>query len=472
MKPFMDKDFLLETETAKLLYHKYAEKMPILDYHCHINPQEIAEDKKFENITQVWLGGDHYKWRLMRSNGIKECYITGDASDYEKFQKWAETLQRAIGNPLYHWSHLELQRYFGYYGVLNGETAEEVWNFCNAKLRESNMSARSFICKSNVTLLCTTDDPVDDLKWHKILREDESFKVQVLPAWRPDLVIKIEKSGFAQYVKKLGDAAEIEIKTFTDLKKALVKRMEFFHEMGCLVSDHGLDYVMYAPVSEDDIETIFEKAILGQSISKKEEKQYKTAMMVFLGRQYYRLGWAMQLHYGVKRDNDVKRFLKLGADTGFDCINTYAPSTELVDFLNALSETDELPKTVIYSLNPNDNAAIGSIIGCFQDSSIAGKIQQGSAWWFNDHKKGMIEQMTSLANLGLLSNFIGMLTDSRSFLSYTRHEYFRRILCNLLGNWVENGEYPSDEKVLGRIVEDIVYKNAVRYFNFSLEINL
>lgn len=470
MKAFMDQDFLLKTDTAKKLYHGYAEKMPILDYHCHISPQEIAEDRKFENITRVWLGGDHYKWRQMRSNGISEYYITGEATDWEKFQKWAETLEKAIGNPLYHWSHLELQRYFGYYGALNSETAKEVWELCNAKLQEEGMSARNLIRQSNVTLICTTDDPADDLRWHRQLKEDESFEVQVLPAWRPDLAMKIEKPGFADYLKRLGEAAGMEIHTFADLKAALVKRMEFFDAMGCRASDHGLDYAMYVPAPEEEIEAVFAKAVSGESISREEELKYKTEFMIFAGREYNRLGWAMQLHYGCKRDNDVRRFRKLGADTGFDCIDTHTPSAELANLLNALNETGELPKTILYSLNPNDNAAIGTIIGCFQEEGVAGKIQQGSAWWFNDHKRGMIDQMTSLANLGLLGNFIGMLTDSRSFLSYTRHEYFRRILCNLIGEWVEDGEYPADEKILGKMVEDISYRNAVRYFGFDLEI--
>lgn len=468
MKKFMDQDFLLSTETAQKLFHEHAEKTPILDYHCHINPEEIAKDRQFENITQVWLGGDHYKWRQMRSNGVDEKYITGDASDREKFQKWAETLEKAIGNPLYHWSHLELQRYFGYEGALNGETAEEVWNLCNAKLRTPEMSVRNIIKRSGVTLLCTTDDPADSLEWHKVLAEDESFDVQVLPAWRPDKAMNIEKPDYADYLKKLGAAAGMEIRTFADLKEALKKRMAFFDSMGCRASDHALEYVMYAPVSEKEVEAVFAKRLGGSAVTKEEELQFKTAFMLFVGKEYARLGWAMQLHYGCKRDNNVLRYKQLGPDTGYDCIDNYAPSGQMADFLNALNETDELPKTVIYSLNPNDNAAIGTILGCFQDSSAIGKIQQGSAWWFNDHKTGMTEQMTSLANLGLLGNFIGMLTDSRSFLSYTRHEYFRRILCELIGGWVENGEYPADMKVLGKMVEDISYYNAVRYFGFNL----
>ncbi len=462
----MDKDFLLETETAQKLYHEYAAKMPILDYHCHINPQEIAEDRKFENITQVWLGADHYKWRQMRSNGVEEKYITGDASDREKFQKWAETLERAIGNPLYHWSHLELQRYFGYYGALNGETAEEVWNLCNAKLQEDGMSARNLIRQSNVTLVCTTDDPVDSLEWHEKIAADESFEVRVLPAWRPDKAMNLEKTDYLEYLKKLEVVSGVKIDSFASLIEALRIRMDYFAEHGCSVSDHGLEYVMYAPASEEEIEAIFAKRLRGEAVSRADELQFKTAYMVALGREYHKKNWAMQLHYGVKRDNNGMIFGKLGPDAGIDCINNYAPSSEMADYLNALAITDELPKTILYSLNPTDNAAIGTIIGCFQSEEARGKIQQGSAWWFNDNKQGMIEQMTSLANLGLLGNFIGMLTDSRSFLSYTRHEYFRRIMCNLIGGWVENGEYPADEKVLGRMVQDISYNNAVRYFGF------
>ena len=469
MKKFMDEDFLLSTQTAQKLYHGHAEKTPILDYHCHINPEEIAKDRQFENITQVWLGGDHYKWRQMRSNGVDEKYITGDAPDREKFQKWAETLEKAIGNPLYHWSHLELKRYFGYDGCLNGETVEEVWNLCNEKLKTPEMSVRNLIRQSGVTLLCTTDDPADSLEWHKVIAEDDSFEVQVLPAWRPDKAMNIEKPDYADYLKKLGTAAETEIHTFADLKAALKKRMAFFDSMGCRASDHALEYVMYAPAFDEEVETIFAKRLGGEMLTKAEELKFKTAFMLFVGKEYARLGWAMQLHYGCKRDNNVFRYEQLGPDTGYDCIDNYAPSGQMADFLNALNASDELPKTIIYSLNPNDNAAIGTILGCFQDSGAIGKIQQGSAWWFNDHKTGMIEQMTSLANLGLLGNFIGMLTDSRSFLSYTRHEYFRRILCELIGGWVENGEYPADMKVLGKMVEDISYNNAVRYFGFDLE---
>lgn len=462
----MDEEFLLSTETAKKLYHNYAMTMPILDYHCHISPREIYEDRKFENITQAWLGGDHYKWRQMRANGVPEAYITGDAPDYAKFKKWAETLEIAIGNPLYHWSHLELKRYFGYEGHLNRDTAEEVWNICNEKLK--TLSARQMIKMSNVTLICTTDDPIDDLRWHQSIKADESFDVKVLPAWRPEKAMNTDANGYLDYLRQLEEASRIRINSFVSLIEALKVRLNYFAENGCVISDHSLDYVMYLPAGPEEIETIFAKRLSGERLTAQEKKKFETAFMLAMGREYARRNWVMQIHFAVKRNNNRRLFDALGADVGADCISTYMPAHELADFLNALEETKELPKTILYSLNPTDNTAIGSILGCFQDASCIGKIQQGSAWWFNDHKSGMIEQLTSQANLGLLGNFIGMLTDSRSFLSYTRHEYFRRILCELIGGWVENGEYPDDEKVLARIVKGICYENAVRYFGFDL----
>ena len=469
MKQFMDKDFLLSTDMAKTLYHQYAETMPVLDYHCHINPQEIYEDRKFDNITQVWLGSDHYKWRQMRTNGVDEKYVTGDGSDREKFQAWAETMPKLIGNPLYHWSHLELRRYFGYDGYLNGDTAEEVWNLCNAKLQEDSMTVRGLIKQSGVTLICTTDDPVDTLEWHQKIAADDTFDVQVLPAWRPDKAMNVEKPTFAPYIAQLSQVSGIAVTDLASLKDALKNRMEYFAANGCSVSDHALEYVMYAPASDEEVDAILKKGLKGEAISKEEELKYKTAFMLFVAKQYAKMNWVMQIHYGCKRDNNAYMFEKLGADTGYDCINNYAPSAQMADFLNELSATGDIPKTILYSLNPNDNASIGTIIGCFQGPGCAGKIQQGSAWWFNDHIHGMTEQMISLANLGLLGNFVGMLTDSRSFLSYTRHDYFRRILCNLIGGWVENGEYPDDEKALKRIVQGICYNNAVKYFGFNLK---
>ena len=466
MKPFMDENFLLSNETAKTLYHNYAKQVPIIDYHCHINPQEIAEDRQFDTITQVWLGGDHYKWRQMRTNGVDEKFITGDSTDYEKFEKWAATLQKAIGNPLYHWSHLELQRYFNYDKPLSPATAPEVWEVCNKKLAESSMSVRNLIRQSNVETICTTDDPVDTLEWHKKIAEDETFEVKVLPAWRPDKAMNLEKPEYLDYLAKLADVSGVKIDSFASLCEALKVRMDFFASMGCCVSDHALEYVMYKPATAEEIEAIFAKRLAGTAPTALEELQFKTAFMNFVGKEYHRLGWVMQLHYGTKRDNNVFRYNQLGPDTGYDCINTYSSSAEMAAFLNSLNATDQLPKTIIYSLNPVDNAAIGTVLGCFQDSSCVGKIQQGSAWWFNDHKTGMTEQMTSLANLSLLANFVGMLTDSRSFLSYTRHEYFRRILCNLVGTWVENGEYPNDMEFLGKMVQDISYYNTKTYFGF------
>ena len=468
MKPFLDKDFLLSTPTAQKLFHEYAENMPIIDYHCHINPQEIAEDKMFSNITEVWLGGDHYKWRQMRSNGVDEYYITGDASPREKFQKWAETLEKAIGNPLYHWSHLELRRFFGYEGVLNGRTAEEVWNLCNAKLATKEMSVRGLIKMSNVKLICTTDDPVDNLHWHQVLKADKTFDVKVLPAWRPDKAMNLEKDFYLDYLKQLSEVSGVEIKDFASLKEALKVRMDYFVENGCTVSDHALNFIYFSPASEKTVDAILKKRLAGGTVTEEEQMTFKTAFMQFAAKEYHRRNWVMQLHFGCKRDNNALMYAKLGPDTGFDCIDNYAPAATAADFLNSLVATDELPKTILYSLNPNDNAYIGTLLGCFQDSSAVGKIQQGSAWWFNDHKTGMTEQMTSLANLGLLSNFIGMLTDSRSFLSYTRHEYFRRIMCELIGGWVENGEYPADYVALEEIVKGISYNNCVRYFEFPV----
>ena len=468
MKPFMDRDFLLQTDVARKLFHDYAEKMPVLDYHCHINPREIAEDRQFENITQVWLGGDHYKWRFMRSCGVDEYYITGGASDKEKFLKWAACLEKAVGNPLYHWSHLELQRYFDIHVPLSSKTAEEVWEACNKKLADPSMSVRNIIKKSGVELICTTDDPVDSLEWHRKIKEDASFDVTVLPAWRPDKAMNLEKPDYTDYLKKLTEVSGVSINSFEDLKKALVNRMDFFAENGCTVSDHALEYVMFESASVEEIEAIFKKALNKEPVSRHEEMQFKTAFMTFVSGEYTKRGWVLQLHYGCKRDNNKNMFAKLGPDTGYDCINNYAPSSQTADFLNNLIVNDSLPRTILYSLNPNDNAAIGTILGCFQNSDAVAKIQQGSAWWFNDHKVGMQDQMTSLANLGNLSGFVGMLTDSRSFLSYTRHEYFRRILCNLIGGWVDNGEYPEDYDVLGTIVKDISFNNAVRYFKFDM----
>ena len=457
MKAFMDRDFLLCSETAKHLYHDYAADMPIIDYHCHLDPREICEDRQFENITQVWLGGDHYKWRLMRSAGVEEKYITGDASDREKFQRWAETLALAIGNPLYHWSHLELRNYFGYDGVLDGDTAEEVWQLCNEKLK--SLSARKLIVSSKVKALCTTDDPADTLEWHRKLAEDESFPVKVLPSFRPDRALGIEKPDYLDYLKRLG-----EITSFAQLAEILKERLSFFVSLGCRVSDHGMESVPYAPADEAVIEAIFQKRLRDELPSACEQEQFRTALLLELGREYHRLGVVMQLHFGVIRDNSHRVFRALGPDAGIDSIGDAPSIKELAAFLGALDDTGELPKTILYSLNPNDNAALVTVMGAFQTGEAVGKLQHGSAWWFNDHKQGMIDQLTTLAADGFLAGFVGMLTDSRSFLSYARHEYFRRILCDLIGGWVENGEYPKKDEALRRIVEGVCYTNAERYF--------
>ena len=468
MKAFLDDDFLLTTPTARRLY-QVARSMPILDYHCHLDPKEIAQDRRFENITQVWLGGDHYKWRLMRANGVDEAYITGDAPDREKFQKWAETLELAIGNPLYHWSHLELRRYFGYEGVLNEDTAQEVWELCNQKLQEPGMSARNLIANSGVTLVCTTDDPADSLEWHQQLAQDSSFPVKVLPAWRPDAAMGLERPEYLDYLQRLGQAAGVEIRTYGDLKKALLSRMAFFDKMGCRASDHALTVAVCLPASEEELERVFQKRLEGEPLTQEELAAFQTGFLRFVAGEYKRLGWVMQLHYGCRRNNNTRMFHKLGRDTGYDAVLQGTPSLEVAAFLDLLASQDALPRMVLYSLNPNDDEGLNSVIGCFQDGTPLGRIQQGSAWWFNDHKAGMVKQLTAFANGGLLGNFIGMLTDSRSFLSYPRHEYFRRILCELLGAWVENGEYPADWKALEKMVRGVCYNNAVEFFGFPLE---
>ncbi|MBP2630565.1 MAG: Uronate isomerase [Firmicutes bacterium] len=466
MKQFMDEDFLLENETAKYLYHEHAAKMPIIDYHCHIDPKEIAENRIFENITEAWLGGDHYKWRMIRSNGVHEKYITGDASAREKFQKFADTIDSAIGNPLYHWTHLELQRYFECKTPLDGESAEQIWQLCKERLQQPQMSVLGLIKESNVAVICTTDDPADDLKWHKKIKDDKRCTAKVLPAMRPDGILNIEKSSFASYLRHLGEVAGVQIQSMEDIRQVLVQRIAFFAEMGCRASDHGLDYMFYRKSSEKEVNEILEKALRGDSLTIEEIEGYKTELLIFLAGEYHKHDWGMQIHYSCQRDPNTLALETLGTNTGFDCIDVSNAGGALTEFLDALNKEGKLPKTIIYSLNPNDNALIGSIIGSFQGTEIAGKIQLGAAWWFNDTKTGVIDQLTAFANLSVMGNFVGMLTDSRSFLSYTRHEYFRRILCNLIGTWVENGEYPSDRKKLGKIVENISYYNALKYFGF------
>ena len=468
MKPFMNEDFLLQSEVAKKLYHEYAEQVPVLDYHCHLEPREIAEDIRFKNMTELWLGADHYKWRVMRSHGIDEKYITGDASDEEKFHAFARALPKCIGNPMYHWCHLELQRYFGIYETLSEKNWKEIYDSCNEMLRKPEMSARNLIRMSNVTLVCTTDDPADDLHYHEQIAADREFGVKVLPAWRPDLAMCPEKEEYAAYMERLSAVSGVEIVDFTTLKQALVKRLDYFAERGCCISDHGLDYAEFRPVSGEDMERLVRRSLAGESLTREELLSFKTMMMLFLGAEYKKRNWAMQLHYGAKRENNELIYRSAGANAGIDCINPEGFAADVADFMNALNRDGNLPRTIIYSLNPADNALIGTMIGCFQGDGIRGKIQQGAAWWFNDHKYGMEEHMKSLASLSLLGNFIGMLTDSRSFLSYPRHEYFRRILCNYIGGLVENGEYPEDYELLGELVRDISYYNAVNYFGFDL----
>ena len=459
MKQFMDRDFLLTNDAAKHLYHELAASLPIIDYHCHLDPREIYEDRHFDNVTQLWLGGDHYKWRLMRSFGVDERSITGEATDREKFQAWAEALSLAAGNPLYHWSHLELKNYFGFEGHLTPENAEQVWQLCNKKLSQPEYSARNLILRSKVEAICTTDDPADSLEWHQKLRQTD-FPVKVLPSFRPDKALGIEKQDYLAYLARLGSPA-----SFAALTEALRARLDHFTELGCRVTDHGMDHVPYAPAEPAQIEAIYQKRLGGQMPTALEAEQFKTALLLALGRAYHAKGLVMQLHFGVIRDLSKRVFRQLGPDAGIDAIGDQAPITKLAAFLNALDETGELPKTILYSLNPNDNAAIETVMGAFQTGEARGKLQHGSAWWFNDHKNGMRAQLESLAAEGHLATFVGMLTDSRSFLSYARHEYFRRIVCDLIGTWVENGEYPNDETLLKQLVQGICHDNAAAYFD-------
>ncbi len=465
MKEFMDQDFLLETPTAQKLYHDYAEKQPIIDYHCHVDPKEIFENRRFQNIYQTWLEGDHYKWRVMRSNGVEERYITGDASEREKFQKFAEALPKAIGNPMYHWCHLELRTYFGYQGVLNGETAQEVWDLSEKKLKEDGMDVRGIIRQSNVAMIGTTDDPTSTLEWHKRLKEDASFPVTVTPSFRPDKALNIEKPGWKAFTQELGASAGVEITSLETLEQALKNRMDAFTQAGCRAADHGLDYVPYREASRQDVDAILQKGLKDEAVTLEETEQFKTALLVFCAEQYAKMGWVMQIHYNCMRNPNSAMFARLGPDCGFDCMNNVNCGGALYALLDRLYRTGSLPKTILYSLNPGENEMLDTMIGAFQGTEAAGKLQHGSAWWFNDNKTGMQDQLISLANLSLLGNFIGMLTDSRSFLSYTRHAYFRRILCNLVGGWIENGEYPADLDAAGALVADICYHNAKRYFN-------
>ena len=461
MKEFLGKDFLLDSPTASELYYGYAEKMPIYDFHCHLNPQEIYEDKKYRSITEVWLGGDHYKWRLLRQFGIDEKYITGDADDFDKFMAYAKVMPYAIGNPIYSWTHLELRRFFGIYDALTPETAEKIYNECNAKLEY--LTAREFIKMSNVKGICTTDDPVDTLEYHILIEEDDTFDVKVRPSFRPDKAMKIDQDTFLPWIAKLSEVVGYPVDSFAVLKRALLERAYFFDAVGCVVSDHGLDTFEYLPATADEVEAIYAKALSRQPLTKDEVEQYKGALLIALGKIYNELGWSQQYHIGALRNNSARMFAKLGPDTGYDAINDTNFAPKLSAVLSELDKTNELPKTVLYCLNPRDNETLAAMMNCFQ-SGVRGKIQYGSGWWFNDQKDGMQKQMETLMQFGLISQFVGMLTDSRSFLSYTRHEYFRRILCSKVGALLENGEYPYDIPTVGKMIEDICYNNAARYF--------
>ncbi len=471
MKKFLDENFILQNDVAVELYHNHAKKMPIIDYHCHLNPEEIANDKRYKNITEVWLGGDHYKWRLMRSMGFTEDFITGDQPDYEKFLAFAKTVPYAVGNPMYHWTHLELQRYFGIDTLLNEDTAKEIYDKCNELLQQDGYSARGLIKRSNVTVICTTDDPCDDLEHHKAIAKDTSFETSVCPTFRPDKSFNIDVETFIPWVERLQSVVGYTIDSVEKLMKALEERIDYFHEVGCRLSDHALDTVDYqSPYNaENEIDLtaanqIFKKGLVGDILTPDEVAIYKGVIINFLGRQYAKRGWAMQIHIGALRNNNRRMYAMLGADTGYDSIHDQTMAPQLSRLLNDLDSTDELPKTILYNLNPKDNHVLATMIGNFQGGGTRGKIQFGSGWWFLDQKDGMETQLKTLANLGLLSAFVGMLTDSRSFLSYTRHEYFRRILCNFLGDLVVTGQYPHDMAMLGQIVEDICYNNADAYF--------
>lgn len=462
MPEFLNENYMLNNKTAVLLYHQYAEKMPIIDYHCHISPNEVAEDKTYENITQLWLYGDHYKWRAMRTNGVDERYITGNASDRERFQKWAETMPYCVGNPMYLWSHLELKRYFGVEKELNPNTAEEIWNACNAVIQSGQFSTRKIIERSGVKAICTTDNPVDTLDAHKRIKDD-GFAVKVLPAFRPDVFVNIDRAGYIDWIIKLCAVCGMPIKTPSDLLMALRSRIDYFHAAGCRLSDHALDPIVYERFTEAEIAATLTKALNGAPVSSHEAAQYKTWLLLFFGREFAHRGWVMQYHLSAIRNVSTRMFKRLGPDTGYDAVGMYDFAMPLQKMLDALDSTGELPKLVLYSLNPNDYEVMATIGSGF-NADTPGKIQLGAAWWFNDHIAGIERQLTVCACNSLLSRFVGMLTDSRSFISYPRHEYFRRILCNLLGQWSERGEITQDTALLGRMVEDICYNNAAKYF--------
>lgn len=464
---FMDQEFLLQSETARRLFHDAAEHEPIIDFHNHLNPQEILEDRCFDNIADVWLSGDHYKWRAMRTNGVSENLITGNGDPYDKFLAWADTVQNCIGNPLYHWTHLELQRYFGIEEPLSLRTADKIWNACNEKLQTREFSVRNLLRMQHVSVLCTTDDPADDLHFHKALAREE-LGFSVLPSFRPEKALGIEKEGFTEYLEKLGSVSDTDISSVSGVLEALRKRLVYFTETGCRVTDHSLESAFYIPAEASEVEAIFQKARRKEPVSETDAGKYRGFLLRELGREYARLGLVMQLHIGALRNNSRRFFEKLGPDTGFDGEADFAYAPQLSALLSAMDETEELPRTILYCLNSKDLDMLAVMAGCFQsnEQGIRGKIQLGSAWWFLDHKRGMEQQLQSLSDVGLISTFIGMLTDSRSFLSFPRHEYFRRILCNKIGSWIENGEYPDDAAYLDKLVRGICSKNAAAYFGF------
>jgi len=466
MKAFLNEHFLLETKTAQQLYHEFARDLPIIDYHCHLPPDQIAEDHRFENLTKIWLDGDHYKWRAMRTLGIDEKFITGDAEDLQKFEQWAACVPFTMRNPLYHWTHMELRRYFDINELLSADTARGVYDKASSLVRTTEYSVRSLLKKMNVEVVCTTDDPALELPYHDRINKDQ-IGIPVLPAFRPDKVLNLDQGdAFFQYLEKLGHAAGKPIHNLHDLFAALTSRMQFFASRGCKLSDHGLERIYAAPFTNEQADSILQKRLGGQKVTCEETDLYKSAVLYFLGTQYHERGWTQQFHLGALRNTNVRMEQKLGPDTGFDSIGDWRQASALGAFLNKLDETDQLAKTILYNLNPNDNAVLATMIGNFNDGSTKGKIQFGSGWWYLDQKHGMEDQMNTLSNMGQLSCFVGMLTDSRSFLSFPRHEYFRRILCNLFGNDIENGELPNDINWIGKIIGNICYYNAKEYFNF------
>jgi glucuronate isomerase len=466
-KLFMGEDFLLQTKTAQLLYEEYAKQMPIIDYHCHLSPQQIAEDIKFENLTQAWLYGDHYKWRAMRTSGVDEAYCTGNKTDYEKFEKWAATVPYTMRNPLYHWTHLELKRYFGINELLDPTTAKSVYENASAQIQTDGFSIRNLIRKMNVKVICTTDDPIDSLEYHKTLAES-GFEVKIKPALRPDKAMEVSNAAnFTAYIKKLESVTNLSVSSFEDYLFALQNRHDFFASMGCSVSDHGLEEIYVEDFTGQEIEAIFTKVHGGKELNLLEQRKFKSCMLLHFAEWDWEKGWVQQYHLGALRNNNSRMLSKLGPDTGWDSIGDFSQASALSKFLNKLDSEDKLAKTIIYNLNPADNELMASMIGNFNDGSVAGKIQFGSGWWFLDQKDGIIKQLNALSNMGLVSRFVGMLTDSRSFLSFPRHEYFRRILCNLFGDEIENGELPNDTKWVGQIIQDICYNNANAYFGWK-----